>query len=474
MTFVSLEFAILLLFCLACFFWLPNRGRVMLLLVASYVFYAYWKPWYAILILFSTSVDYWAGRWMAVTENQKQRRLALCLSLATNLGLLGYFKYANFGLHVLHGLFGTWAAPLPSAFEVILPVGISFYTFQGMSYAMDVYRRTIPSERSFTNFALYISFFAQLVAGPIERAGDLLPQLKQFRPFDRELFERGFCLLIWGFAKKLVVADRLLAVAQPIMQSTTPHTAPDLLFASLAMVAVFYYDFSAYTDMARGTAAMFGVRLSENFHLPLAATSIVEFWQSWHMTLSTWVRDYVFRPLGGMHPKNFTHQALALLTTMGLVGLWHGANWTYVIWGLHNGFMMMIYQIYFRTLRRKLRKQAWFNSRWYAFLGWAATMAIHAVGMIWFFSPSVSRAWELLCRFMTPDAWTSPQYLVTAPGASILAGLWALQAISRWWQPLDRIAGAKAPMRALAYAALIFGIIGLGVTEGSVFVYFQF
>jgi alginate O-acetyltransferase complex protein AlgI len=473
-TFVSVEFGLLLGFCLACYFWLPSRGRLLLLLAASYLFYAYWKPWYAVLILFSTSVDYFAGRMIAATNRQGQKRLALVLSIGTNLTLLGYFKYMNFGLKVIHGALGTLAEPLPQALDIILPVGISFYTFQGMSYAIDVYRGTIPAERDFPSFALYISFFAQLVAGPIERAGDLLPQLKKYRPYDPELFESGIRLLLWGFAKKLVVADRLLEAAQPVMQNMAPQTVPDILFATLGLYVMIYFDFSAYTDMARGTGALFGVRLAENFNLPMAATSIADFWRRWHMTLSTWVKDYVYTPLGGMHPRGLMHQALALLLTMGLVGLWHGANWTFVIWGLQNGVLMVLYQIYFRTVRRRWRRSAWINSAWFAFLGWCLTTLMHAAGMVWFFSPTLSRALDYFGRFVTPEAWAMPAHAPTVPGLCILACLWGWHAASGRLHPIDWLARQPVPLRATCYALLLFLIIGLGVTQGSTFVYFQF
>lgn len=474
MTFVSAQFGLLLILCLSCYFWLPSRGRVWLLLGASYIFYAYWNPWYAILIFASTLIDYGAGRWIAATNQQWQKRCAVWMSVATNLGLLGYFKYTNFGLHVIHQLFGEFAAPLPQGLDILLPVGISFYTFQTMSYTIDVYRGDIPMERDFAAFALYVSFFPQLVAGPIERAGDLLPQLKRDRPYDPELFEKGMRLLLWGFAKKLVVADRLFAAAQPIMQHAASQSAPDLLFATLALFTMLYYDFSAYTDMARGTAALFGVRLTENFVLPMAATSIADFWRRWHITLSSWVRDYVYIPLGGMQPKGFLHQARVLLITMGLVGLWHGANWTYVVWGLQHGMLMVLYQIYFRTIRRRWRREAWMNSAAFSFAGWVLTMAMHAASMVWFFSPSLGRALECFHRFVTPAAWTLPRDGATLSGAVILALLWSVHAASERWRPLERMALLPVPLRAGCYAALFFIIVGLGVPQGNLFVYFQF
>jgi len=469
-----MEFGILLVITLLGFALLPGRGRIMFLLAASYIFYAYWNPWYAFLILFSTTIDYVAARRIASTEVQRQRCIALWISVVANLSLLGYFKYTNFGLHIVHQLLGSSASSLPRALDIILPVGISFYTFQSLSYTIDVYRKRIPPERNFAAFALFVSFFPQLVAGPIERAADLLPQLKKFRPRDPELFENGVRLLLWGFAKKLVIADRLYAAAEPLMLNPGILTVPDMLFATLGLFTMLYFDFSAYTDMARGTAALFGVRLTENFRLPLAATSIAEFWRGWHITLSSWVRDYVYIPLGGARPQGMIHQAAISLLTMGLVGLWHGANWTYVIWGLQHGLFMVLYQIYFLKVRRRWRRKAWIDSAWFAFIGWAFTMGLHAIGMAWFFSPTVNHALACLGRLITVSAWTFPVSDATIPGFIILFALWTIHTISGRRLPLDRAANLPAPLRGLFYAALFFIIVFLGTTRSFTFVYFQF
>ena len=474
MTFVSMEFAILLVITLMAWPLLRGRSKVMFLLLASYVFYAYWNPWYAFLILSSTTIDYFAARWIASTDRQRRRQAALWISVVANLGLLGYFKYTNFGLHILHQMLGSHASALPRALDILLPVGISFYTFQSMSYTIDVYRKRIPPEKNFAVFALFVSFFPQLVAGPIERAADLMPQLKNIRPRDPALFESGVRLLLWGFAKKLVVADRLYYAAEPLMRMPQTLTVPDMLFATLALFTMLYFDFSAYTDMARGTAALFGVKLTENFRLPLAATSIAEFWRGWHITLSSWVRDYVYIPLGGARPQGIVHQAVISLFTMGLVGLWHGANWNYVIWGLQHGVMMVLYQLYFLHIRRRWRKKAWIGSWWYAFIGWAFTMFLHALGMAWFFSPTLQHGLACIGRLITINAWAIPEYTATLPGFFVLAALWSIHTISGKWLPLERVANLPAPARALMYAVLFFTTVFLGVYRSNTFIYFQF
>ena len=473
MTFVSLEFGVLLLSCLIGYRWLPLRGQTWLLLVASYVFYAYWNPWYAWLIFLSTVIDYGAARHLASTDSPRSRRVALWISITTNLGLLGYFKYTNFGLHIAHELLGDTVSSWPRALNIMLPVGISFYTFQTMSYTIDVYRRRIPAERNFPVFALFVSFFPQLVAGPIERAADLLTQLKVKRAFDPVLFESGVRWLLWGFLKKLVIADRLFLAAEPLMRNPA-SSAPDMLFATLGLFTMLYFDFSAYTDMARGSAALFGVRLTENFRLPMAATSIAEFWRGWHITLSSWVRDYVYIPLGGAKPLGWIHQVLVSLFTMGLVGLWHGANWTYVVWGLQHGLVMVLYQFYFLKIRRRWRKSAWINSGWFALLGWAATMLLHAVGMAWFFSPDIGQGLACIRRMISIDTWNLPLASATAPGFVLLFILWGFHAYMGHRLPLNTVERYSAPWRGLFYAALFFIIVFLGVSKSNTFVYFQF
>jgi len=473
MTFVSLEFGILLSICLIGYRWLTWRGQTWFLLAASYVFYAYWNPWYAWLILLSTVVDYFAARHLVNTDSSRSRCLALWMSIAANLGLLGYFKYTNFGLHILHDLLGDAVSSWPRALDLVLPVGISFYTFQSMSYTIDVYRRRIPAEKNFAVFALFVSFFPQLVAGPIERAADLLSQLKNKRPFDPVLFESGVRLLLWGFLKKLVIADRLYLAAEPLMRNPA-SSAPDMLFATLGLFTMLYFDFSAYTDMARGSAALFGVRLTENFRLPMAATSIAEFWRGWHITLSTWVRDYVYIPLGGTKPLGWIHQILISLLTMGLVGLWHGANWTYIVWGLQHGLFMVLYQFYFLKIRRRWRKSAWLNSWWFALLGWAVTMLLHAVGMAWFFSPDIGQGISCIGRMVSREAWAMSSSPATGSGLLILVCLWSIHAFmgKRW--PLDTVERYAAPWRGIIYAALFFITVFLGVSKSTTFVYFQF
>jgi alginate O-acetyltransferase complex protein AlgI len=474
MTFVSMEYALLLLVSFALYWLLPWRWRGPLLLAASYLFYAWWNPFYLWLLLASTVVDYVAAQFIHRHANQRWRRAGLWTSVVANLGLLGYFKYANFGLTTLHAMLGSWASSLPQTLEIVLPVGISFYTFQTMAYTIDVYRGRIEPERNPIMFALFVAYFPQLVAGPIERAGDLLPQLRRRALWDAASFEQGVRLLLWGFAKKLVVADRLAAVAGPILAAPSSAAGSDLTFASLGLFTMLYFDFSAYTDMARGSAALFGVRLSENFRAPLAATSIADFWRRWHMTLSTWVRDYVYQPLGGYRPRALWHNLNISLVTMGLIGLWHGANWTYVLWGLQHGLLLFIHQRLHLRFHRRIKRLPRGKAALLATGGWVLTMALHGASMVWFFSTSVPQALRTFDRIATPATWAGSPNPATAPGFLVLGAIWAVQAVGARVDLLERLARAQPLWRALGYGAIFFTILCLSVTRSPPFIYFQF
>jgi alginate O-acetyltransferase complex protein AlgI len=474
MTFVSFEFGVLLTLTFTLFWSLPHKGRAPLLLAASYIFYAYWNPWYAGLIFLSTGIDFLAAHYISLQKSESRRRWILWTCVAANLTLLGYFKYTNFGLSALRAILGESGAFLPSALDILLPVGISFYTFQSMAYTIDVYHGRIKPEPSFAAFALFVSYFPQLVAGPIERASDLLPQLQRRAVWNEPMFEEGLRLLLWGFAKKLVIADRLGAVFFPVFQNPAAHGAPDLIVASLGLFTMLYFDFSSYTDMARGTSCLFGVRLSENFRFPMTATSIAEFWRRWHITLSNWVRDYVFIPLGGLRARNPWLRFRTIMITMGLIGLWHGANWTFVIWGLSNGLLLALHLAVQTRFQARLKKSRWWNSPPAAFMGWAFTMGCHAFSVIWFFSPNIASALNHLDRIATFSAWQQALDPVTTSGGLLLVALWIVHALGERFSILESLGRLAAPARAAGYLLIFAAIVGLGTARSATFVYFQF
>lgn len=322
-----------------------HRSQNLLLLVVSYYFYAAWDWRFAGLMLFTTVVDWCCGLGLAATTTQGRRRLWVLLSLCSNLTILGFFKYYNFFLGSLDALLaGTGMTVQNLHLNVILPVGISFYTFQAISYTVDVYRKEMPAERSLINFALFVSFFPQLVAGPIERAKVLLEQINRPRSLDEARFQSGCWLILWGLWKKIVLADNLAALVNPLFAQSATLTASEAYLAVLAFAFQIFCDFSAYSDIARGTARLMGFELMLNFNSPYLAVSPSDFWRRWHISLSTWLRDYVYIPLGGNRLGSLlTYRNLLL--TMILGGLWHGAAWNYVWWGMYHGVLLCLWRL---------------------------------------------------------------------------------------------------------------------------------
>lgn len=325
---------------------LPHRAQNWLLLVASYVFYGYWDWRFLALIFFSTAVDYYLGSAIADSGDQRKRRLLLVTSVVVNLTVLGFFKY--YGFFVTEANAALAAIGLTSALpvlQIVLPVGISFYTFQSLSYTVDVYRGQTQAARSLADFALYVSFFPQLVAGPIERSSALLPQVLTPRVMDRPGLAEGIYLILLGLVKKVVVADNMAVIANHVFSRPADSlTGVEVLVGVYAFAFQIYGDFSGYSNIAQGLARIMGFRLSWNFHMPYFSTSPSDFWNRWHISLSSWLRDYLYIPLGGNRDGAYkTYRNLAL--TMLLGGLWHGAAWTFVVWGAFHGLILIVYRV---------------------------------------------------------------------------------------------------------------------------------
>jgi D-alanyl-lipoteichoic acid acyltransferase DltB (MBOAT superfamily) len=338
MIFHSIDFVVFFV-AFTCAYWLLSpRAQNVLLLAGSYFFYGYVHPWFLILIAGSTIVDYCAARGM---ERWPRHRLRfLWMSIVSNFGLLGFFKYADFFVGNVSRVFAALGVPLGlPELRVLLPVGISFYTFQAMSYTVDVYRGELRARRSLVDVAVFISFFPHLVAGPIQRASYLLPQVERVRRFDVDKARSGFLLICWGFFKKLVVADNVGVIANKVFALADP-SFPILWAGVFAFAMQIYADFSAYTDIARGTSRWLGFELTPNFEHPYLARSPSDFWRRWNISLSTWFRDYVYVPLGGSRAGR-VRWARNVLVTFLLSGLWHGASWNYVVWGLYHGLLLV-------------------------------------------------------------------------------------------------------------------------------------
>ena len=339
MLFNSLPFLIFFPCVFVLYYALPFRFRKYMLLAASYYFYMCWKPEFIVLILFSTLVDYFCG--LGMVRYPGRKRWLLATSLVMNLGLLFFFKYLNFFGETLTALCRAVSIPFSApALNIILPVGISFYTFQTLSYTLDVYRGRLEPERDFVTFALFVSFFPQLVAGPIEKASNLLPQLKEEHRFTYENASWGAKLMAWGFFKKMVVADQLaILIVDPVYQNLGSYEGGILVLATCAFAFQIYCDFGGYSDIARGCARMMGIRLMENFRRPYFAVSVTDFWRRWHISLTSWFREYIYIPLGG-NRRGAAKKCLLVWITFTLSGLWHGAEWSFVLWGVLYALLM--------------------------------------------------------------------------------------------------------------------------------------
>ena len=325
----------------------PVRAQNVLLLVASYAFYGWVHPWWPVLLFATTFVDYWAARGMAAVPDPgwKRRKLWLWLSIVSNLGLLGFYKYFEFFVENVAAAGEAIGWPVPQiALRVILPAGISFYTFQSMSYTIDVYRGHAPARSRFVDVAAFVSFFPHLVAGPIMRATNLLPQFERERTFDAAAARDATLLIVWGLFKKLVIADNVGVIANKVFALESPEFF--VLWAGVFAFAIqIYADFSAYTDIARGVAKWYGFDLIKNFERPYLATSPADFWRRWNISLSTWFRDYVYIPLGGSRHGRW-REAGNIMITFLVSGLWHGASWNYVLWGAYHGALLMLSRIF--------------------------------------------------------------------------------------------------------------------------------
>ena len=393
MIFNSVTFLIFLFSVICCFWALPGRARLWLVFLASLTFYGFWKPEFLILLLFSTTADYLISLKIQSTEQLKKRRLLVVTSLAINLGLLLYFKYLLFFLDnaeiVLNLLGSDYSSP---ALSIILPLGISFYTFQTISYTIDVYRKTIPAQRDFIAYACYVTFFPQLIAGPILRAGEVIHQFQETSTFKINNITLGLRRLIYGLFLKVVLADNISPfVDQGFSAGIENLSAIDVITVAFLFGFQIYFDFSAYSHIAIGAALMMGIHFPENFNFPYISKSPREFWQRWHISLSSWIRDYLYLPLLGVKVRSNSIGGLALATqkhqevtrnstavlflTWSIMGLWHGANWTFLVWGVYHAFFIMLYR-YISVYTTKI------NSSFFDFISWVLTLLVCMLGWI--------------------------------------------------------------------------------------------
>ncbi|MCP4190379.1 MAG: MBOAT family protein [Planctomycetaceae bacterium] len=435
----------------------PTKLWLPWLLVASYVFYGWWNPLYLILVGYSTLLDYVCVIFM---DRSRRRRLWLVISLVNNLALLGFFKYASFITDNLNQLLASigigYALRGP---DVLLPVGISFFTFQSMSYTIDFYRGQIERERNFVRFATFVSFFPQLVAGPIERARELLPQFKTAPAIRRENLTNGISLFITGLFKKIALASYLANYADPIFANPSNYQSATLTLAVIAFAWQIYFDFSGYTDMARGIAQMLGFRLMLNFNHPYLATGLRDFWGRWHISLSTWFRDYVYIPLGG-NRRGELQMYRNLFLTMVLSGLWHGAAWRFVIWGALHGIGILV--------TRSLEKSPWYRNKVPTLIKQVAVFAFVCFAWIFFRAETTSDALLILNRIAT-TGWNRP-------GFPLLCGLLVISILV--YQGLAELQKLDSRVgRWIQFGCFIAMVLYLSLVPGesnNPFIYFQF
>ena len=424
-----------------------------------YLFNGWWNPLYLLLIVYSTLLDYVVVRLM---DRSRRRKLWLVISIANNLSLLGFFKYADFLTDNINALLTSLDVPYfvprpPSG--IALPVGISFYTFQSMSYTIDFYRGQIPLERNLFRFAAFVSLFPQLVAGPIERARELLPQLRRFPRITAADITDGMSLFVVGLFKKVALADYLGIYVHDVYVRPEQQNSPALLLATFAFAWQIYFDFSGYTDMARGVARVFGFRLMRNFNNPYLAVSLGDFWSRWHISLSSWFRDYVYIPLGGNRRGTLlTYRNLFL--TMVISGVWHGAAWTFVIWGVIHALATMI--------TWKAERSAWYRQKVPKFVKQLLVFLVVCFAWIFFRAANLDDAFVIIQRIVA-GGWSDPRVPLLA---LILVGLvWTYQALyeSRAKQLLE--------LSMVRTAVVVFMILYLCTVPGTgnaAFIYFQF
>jgi D-alanyl-lipoteichoic acid acyltransferase DltB (MBOAT superfamily) len=490
MTFTTITFALFFIIVFGVYWSIRSKTcQNAFLLASSYIFYGWWDYRFCGLLLLTSLVDYTAARLLETAAAPRHRRMLLLTSLISNLGMLGFFKYFDFFAANFRSLLNSLGFDAsPFTLNVILPVGISFYTFQSLNYTIDVYRRELKPSSNLIEFLAFVSYFPHLVAGPINRAKDLLTQIETARRFDPEQAVDGCRQMLWGAVKKVLIADNLAAIVEAAYNKPGQHSGPQLAFATVCFALQIYCDFSGYSDIALGCSNVLGIRLMRNFAYPYFSQSLAEFWHRWHISLSTWFRDYLYIPLGG-NRRGAWRRTANLMITFFLSGLWHGAAWHYVVWGTINGAGLAM-----ETTAACLRRDPPRSDRKVLIFAKVArvlaTFSFICIGWVFFRANSVSDAFYILHRIATMSYsaanWTPllsslrdhPVILIGA------AGFMTVEWIRRKYShPLvfarDRIqspwvSGGFTVFRWAVYTLLVFALCQYGPFRGREFIYFQF
>lgn len=478
MLFNSFEYFLFLPLVVFTYFLLPQRLRNPLLLIASYYFYMRWKWEFGFLILATSLVNYTAGFRIAFSENKIERSAWLLLALVVSLSILFYFKYAGFFVESFAALASAVGLRFSSpVLQIILPVGISFFTFQALSYTIDVFKGKMHCEKNPVNFLVFVSFFPQLVAGPIERATHLLDQFREKHHFSLQRILSGGKIILWGLFKKVVIADRLAIYVDIVYQNPDAHTGSTLFLATLFFAFQIYCDFSGYSDIAIGSAHILGFRLMQNFNLPYLARTISDFWKRWHISLSTWFGDYVYKPMGGNRVPR-PRWIFNIFTVFLVSGLWHGANWTFVVWGgLHACYYLIDY-VAVKTGKALGISSLLDRSGLWHVLQTMYVFTIVLFSWVFFRAESVQQAVAIITRIVTDfpsPLYTGSSAFETAVGCALILLLYTIQilqykgVVSMYFSP-SRI---PFQLRWVGYGLTIILIALMGVSSEK-FIYFQF
>ena len=482
MLFNSIDFAIFLPIVFILYWFLTNKNlklQNLLIVVASYLFYGWWDYRFLLLILFSTIVDYSVGIGLLKQENKTKRKILLGTSILVNLGFLGFFKYYNFFLDNFITAFSFFGTEIKAnSLNIILPVGISFYTFQTLSYSIDVYKRKLEPTKDFIAFSAFVSFFPQLVAGPIERARNLLPQFYKKRTFDYSKAVDGMRQILWGLFKKIVIADNCAVFADQIFNNSHDYSGSTLVLGAIFFAFQIYGDFSGYSDIAIGTARLFGFNLMQNFAFPYFSRDIAEFWRRWHISLSTWFRDYLYIPLGGSRGTNYFKIRNVFIIFL-VSGFWHGANWTFIIWGGLNAlYFLPIMLLNKNKINTDVVAQGKYLPSVREVLSITLTFSLTTIAWIFFRAEDIHHGISYLSDIIHPSILTLPE-LITPKLEMIYTILCVFILVLFEWMNRDKIhaldiANYNKSNRWVLYLIIIIMIITFGSFNQNSFIYFQF
>jgi D-alanyl-lipoteichoic acid acyltransferase DltB (MBOAT superfamily) len=480
MLFNSIDFAIFLPIVFLLYWFVANKNLKLqnfLIVVASYLFYGWWDWRFLSLILFSTLIDYSVGIRLSKEDNISKRKILLWISILVNLGFLGFFKYYNFFLDNFITAFSFFGTPINvQGLNIILPVGISFYTFQTLSYTIDVYKRKLEPTKDFIAFTAFVSFFPQLVAGPIERATNLLPQFYKKRTFEYDKAVDGLRQILWGLFKKIVIADNAAQLANEIFNNSDDYSGSTLVLGALFFTFQIYGDFSGYSDIAIGTSRLFGFNLKQNFAFPYFSRDIAEFWRRWHISLSTWFRDYLYIPLGGSRGGIWIKLRNTFVIFI-VSGFWHGANWTFIVWGALNAiYLLPLLLLNKNRVNTNVVAQGKYLPTLKELINMLTTFTLTVLAWVFFRAENIGHAWVYLSTIFSKSLFTIPYYSGMKMPILLILLFVFIEWIGREGQYAISDIGQKwyRPLRWAFYSLLIFAIGMFMPSVESPFIYFQF